>query len=115
MSFNRLQYDKGTYSRDLNESVQPGFYRINQPLTRCDPCHPHTPHVRLQSRGNSLYRNNGLVDVNSELLGLTRKLSNNPQNKYAPTKDAYSGNKHFLVVVANKQVRIAIKRMSILV
>jgi len=97
MSFNRLQYDKGTYTRDLNESVKPGFYRINQPLTRCEPCHPHTPHVRLQSKGNSLYRDGTLVDVNSELLGLNRKLSNNPKAKYMPSKVGCSGsgNKHF--------------------
>jgi len=97
MSFNRLQYDKGTYSTNLNESVKPGVYNLNKPLTRCDPCHPETPHVRLQSRGNSLYRNNGLVDINSELLGLNRKLSNNPNNKYAPNSVGCSGsgNKQF--------------------
>ena len=84
MSFNRLNYDIGTYKQDINQSVGPGYYHINPPKVDCEPCYPNDPNNRLQYSGGSIQRDIFMIDVDSELLGLTRKNSNNPKKKYTP-------------------------------
>ena len=49
------------------------MYRIDPPTRNMAECYPTHPTIRLQKTGNSLNTKNGLVDVQSELWGITRK------------------------------------------
>ena len=82
MSFNRLAYDTCSYKQVLAESISPGVYQINKPPVSCEPCYPDDPRIRLQSRGASVSETTSLIDVDSEMLGITRKNSRCPENKY---------------------------------
>ena len=84
MSFTNLSYDKGSYVSNLNQSVGPGVYRLGEPTVDCDQCYPYPPTVRLQLQGDSISSKNLLVDVDSELMGITRKLSQDPNKKFQP-------------------------------
>lgn len=87
MSFNRLPYDICSYKHELAESVGEGMYRLGTPPNACEPCHAADPRIKLQSQGVSISRNTALIDIDSELLGITRNLSSCPDKKYAPTAD----------------------------
>ena len=86
MSFNRLNYDTGTYKKNLNQSVAPGNYYLNQPPTNCTPCYPNNPSVFLQRSGASVDKDTFMIDLDSELMGITRKYSNNPDKQFKPYK-----------------------------
>ena len=75
MSFTNSNYDKEAYKQSLNSSVGPGIYRLNEPSISCEPCYPYPPTVRLQRGGDSIRKDMFLIDVDSELSGITRKLS----------------------------------------
>ena len=85
MSFNRLNYDTGTYKQNLNQSVGPGNYHINPPNVGCDMCYPTNPKTRLQYSGGSIQKNTFMIDVDSEMQGLFRKNSRNPKKHYIPS------------------------------
>ena len=87
MSFNRLNYDTETYKHDINQSVGPGNYYINPPLIACKPCHPASTNTRLQRSGAGIRGDSTSIDIDSELSGLFRKHSNNPNKKYIPNCD----------------------------
>lgn len=84
MSFNRLNYDTGAYTQELNQSVGPGVYKLGEPQISCEQCYPYPPSVRLQSQGNSIDKTKFLIDVDSELLGLNRRKSKDPSKNYVP-------------------------------
>jgi len=85
MSFTKLSYDKGAYTSNLNQSVGPGVYRLGEPSISCDKqCYPYPPTVRLQRQGVSISNKDLLIDVDSELMGITRKLSQDPSTRYQP-------------------------------
>lgn len=75
MSFNRLNYDTGTYKKDLNQSIGPGIYVLAKPKVNsiCD---------KNNRRKKCLQGN--FIDIDSELQGLNRKNTNNPSKKYRP-------------------------------
>ena len=60
---------------------KPGEYQINQ--VRNQISYPWAPTMILQHNGGSLMDKN-FFDVDSELKNITRKLSNNPADKYIP-------------------------------
>ena len=93
MSFNRLPYDMCSYKYSLEESTAPGSYYLNTPATTCEPCHTTDPYIRLQSHGPNVSKNNYLIDVNSELIGIARNLSECPDKKYIPTKNPTQNSK----------------------
>jgi hypothetical protein len=85
MSFTKLSYDKGAYTSNLNQSVGPGVYRLGEPQLSCgNQCFPYPPSVRLQRQGDSISNKDLLIDVDSELMGINRKLSQDPSTKYQP-------------------------------
>ena len=87
MSFNRINYDDGAYKQLLNQSIGPSTYLLGKPNNldeNCEPCYPYTPDIRLQSQGNSVLKDTYLIDVDSELSGLNRKLSKDPVKNYMP-------------------------------
>jgi hypothetical protein len=88
MSFNRLNYDTCAYKHELAESVGPGEYQINTPPISCEPCFPKDPAYRLQREGAGVSKKNAMIDVDSELLGITRMSSKCPSKKFIPGQNA---------------------------
>jgi hypothetical protein len=88
MSFNNLKYDNCAYTHQLKESVSPGDYMLNTPKP-CKPCFVASPGVNLGGFGASICDN--LVDVDSELMNITRKASDCPSKHYLPG-ETYNGN-----------------------
>ena len=86
MSFNRLNYDRDAYKQDLRESTGTGAYVLNTPVTDCQACFPPDNHNTLRMN-SSICTNKTLVDVSSELLGITRHNSKAPNDKYIPTPE----------------------------
>lgn len=86
MSFSRLPYDTCSYKHKLGESIGAGEYQISTP-NHCSPCYVPSPSIRLQHFGGSLC--SALVDVDSELMGLNRKNTQDPSGKYLPTEKPY--------------------------
>lgn len=83
MSFNRLNYDTGAYAQDLQQSVGSGLYALNTPVTDCASCFP-PDNLNTERMNSSVCGNHPLVDVSSELLGITRKSSKAPADNYVP-------------------------------
>ena len=86
MSLNRLSYDTCHYTNFLSKSMKQGHYHLNTPPIDCEPCYPNHSTIRLQKRGNSMVKNAPMIDVNSELKGITRKLSKCDRSYYQPQK-----------------------------
>lgn len=93
MSFNRLNYDGCTYKHILRESIGPGEYYLGTPRVDCNGCFFPSPDVILNRYGAAVCDKN-LIDVDSEMLGITRKISNCPMDKFIPSdKDFCKVNK----------------------
>ena len=86
MSFNRTNYDICSVEQSLEQSMKPGQYRLNPPTKSVSECFLVDPNIRLQKTGNSVNKNKPLVDVDSELLGITRKNSKCASQKMKPCK-----------------------------
>lgn len=85
MSFNRLPYDVCSYEYELAQTLGPGIYNLSTPSNSCMPCHADDPYIRLQSQGVSISKKSPLIDIDSELLGLTRNISKCPSRQYLPS------------------------------
>ena len=81
MSFNRLAYDAMTYKTNVTQSVGPSDYIMQTPWRQCDPC-MSTDSGHGQGHGASSCLEPSMVDVDSELIGITRKASRNPCDMY---------------------------------
>ena len=84
MSFNRLNYDICAYKQNVYQSVGPGEYKLTEPPNLKKPCMPQSPQIRLQGQGVSISKDMPLIDVDSELMNLTRRATNCPSKKYIP-------------------------------
>mgnify|MGYP001185351000 FL=1 len=84
MSFNRLNYDTCAYRQNLYQSVGPGEYRLTEPPNLEEICFAESPQIRLQKQGVSIDPTKPLIDVDSELMNITRNASNCPSKKYIP-------------------------------
>jgi hypothetical protein len=82
MSFNRLSYDTCQYKQVLCEATGPGQYVLNTPKVTCEPCFTNNPNIRLQKTGQSVSAKQNLIDINSELLNITRPNSKCPSRKF---------------------------------
>lgn len=82
MSFNRLNYDTGTYKQDLNQSIGPGVYALKKPPVK-NQCRIHNDAIKIQSCSG--YNHDKIIDIDSELLGLNRRCSRNPSKQYQPS------------------------------
>ena len=97
MSSNRLLYDNCEYSTKLFENKNVLEYILNpSKYYNCNRCSMQLGIVG----GNSVSQIKGnLVDLETELRGTTRKLSNCPQNKYqAPSFDISKTQPHSIVI-----------------
>jgi hypothetical protein len=90
MSFTRLDYDTCTYKHTLKQSVGTGDYMLNTPTIECQRCFSFDPAVNMQKgAGGAECGDKPLVDVDSELIGITRKASNCPTEKFIPSREAF--------------------------
>jgi hypothetical protein len=64
---------------------KPGNYQLNEVRNKIS--YPWAPTIILQKNGGSLIDSN-FFDVDSELKNITRKLSNNPYDKYIPSPES---------------------------
>jgi hypothetical protein len=64
--------------------MHPSMYVLGTPANAVTPMHPDDIHVRLQGRGADISRGN-LIDISSELLGITRPNSSCPTRQYLPS------------------------------
>jgi hypothetical protein len=87
MSYSRLPYDSCAYNHQLLESTGPGTYMLD-PNNMCDPCFVPDPSVNVQRSGAAICPKN-LIDVDSELLGITRRQSKCPGQKYLPSDQPF--------------------------
>jgi hypothetical protein len=88
MSFSRLPYDSCAYTHKLAEAVSGNQYMI-EPLfaNHCDACYVPSSTIQMQKRAPRTLEERGeIIDVSSELLGLTRRSSQCPSQKYLPGK-----------------------------
>lgn len=102
MSSNRLNYDVKAYEKKINESTGPGKYQLSRPAVACEPCFQTNPEVRAQSVGVSISKDRPLIDVDSELMGLTRKASKDPVKKQINNEDD-NNLKHFQDCFLNQE------------
>jgi hypothetical protein len=89
MSFNRLRFDNDTYEHDLRQSTGPSAYALGTPQNCPDgACFVADPAVRLGTGGATCARN-VLVDVDSEVMGITRRRSRCPTEQYLPSQEPF--------------------------
>lgn len=89
MSFTRLPYDNDSYVTNLNETIGPGAYMIETPRLACgSDCSFYAPGVNLNKFDDGMCEKE-LIDLDSELLGLTRKNSQCPAKKYLPGEQPF--------------------------
>ena len=87
MSFNKLNYDTCSYKQALSESVGPCEYQLGMPFISCEDCFSNDPQLILQRMGASVAKNMPMIDVDSELMNINRKLSNCSSNEFIPKFD----------------------------
>ena len=88
MSFNRLPYDNCSYNQTLLESEGPGAYHLMTPANVSQMCLADDPHIRAQYMGSRHVPGTSLIDVDSELMNITRPASECPSQKYVPHPNA---------------------------
>jgi len=87
MSYTRLKYDDNTYKYSLAATVEPGNYMTQTPRN-CDNCVYYAPGIILDGKADVLC-DKALIDIDSELLNITRKNSQCPADKYIPDGKAF--------------------------
>ena len=93
MSFTRFSYDECRIAKQLQESTGPGRYILNVPGVA--PAYTDCPEVRLQRYGGNL-RNVPMghpIDIDSDLIGLTRKISRDCVEKKYPRGGTFFSNR----------------------
>ena len=84
MSFNRLNYDWNAYQADLRQSVGSGMYSLDRPGVE-EPCLSSEEGIKASSMlPSAKCADRALVDVSSDLLGITRRASRDPNQNYFP-------------------------------
>tara|TARA_B100000214_G_scaffold91648_3_gene63343 strand:- start:4100 stop:4564 length:465 start_codon:yes stop_codon:yes gene_type:complete len=74
-------------NESMKQSIGPNEYHLNTIQKEGTPVYPWAPTVRIQKIGGSLLGDRNLTDVDSELIGITRKNSNDPNTHYKPSEE----------------------------
>jgi hypothetical protein len=83
MSFTHLAHDKCAYKHMLLESTGSSAYMLDTTAkTNCRACFVPSPGVRVQRFGAASCKDDDLIDVSSELLGITRRNSRCPSKQF---------------------------------
>jgi hypothetical protein len=88
MAFTRFNYDDCRTEKLLQESTGPGRYILNTPGWGDKPNFINDPQIRMQNWGANLRHvpNGSAIDIHSDLLGITRKLTKDCKSKKYPNK-----------------------------
>lgn len=88
MSFTRFNYDPCRTKKILQESTGPGRYMLNRPGWGDKPVFFNDPQVRMQGWGANLRGvvDGAPIDIDSDLIGITRPLSKDCAQKKYPFK-----------------------------
>ena len=86
MSFTNLKYDTFNSKEDLRESNSYLQYNINN-HQECNECFLNEPLSVIQRAGDSVDAEKPMIDIDSELMGITRKASNDPSKQFMPKLD----------------------------
>jgi len=78
MSFTRFNDDPCRIKKQNQEATDPGKYILNQPGWGDKPCFMDDPYIRMQEWGANLRTNS--INLESDLMGLTRPLNNRDCN-----------------------------------
>lgn len=81
-SMNKMRYDASAYEVDLAQSTGAGNYFLDTPMPHCQPCFANDPRMQLGTSGHSECVGKSLIDIDSDLIGITRKASRAPICKY---------------------------------
>ena len=86
MAFTRFNYDECRTKKKLQESTGPGRYALNMPGNGTSPCFFNDPQIRMQKWGANLDNviNGAPIDIDSDLKGVTRKLTKYNQKSKFP-------------------------------
>ena len=86
MAFTRFNYDDSRTKKKLQESTGPGRYALNMPGNGTSPCFFNYPQIRMQKWGANLDNvvNGAPIDIDSDLKGVTRKLTKYNQKSQFP-------------------------------
>ena len=89
-SLTRGIYDDCAYKRRLHESTSPLLYNIN-PIAyeSCKKCHMAYPGFTGQMGGQGFGIGPDRIDIDTDLRGQTRLLTNCPSHKYNPHANSY--------------------------
>ena len=83
MSFTHLAHDKCAYKHRLLESIGPSEYMLDTTAKKnCRACFVPSAGVRMQRLGAASCKEEDLIDVSSELLGITRSSSRCPSKQF---------------------------------
>lgn len=88
MSFTRFNYDDCRTEKLLQESTGPGRYILNTPGWGDKPTFYNDPQIRMQKWGGNLRHvpDGNAIDIHSDLIGITRKLSKDCKGNKYPNK-----------------------------
>ena len=88
MSFTRFNYDDCRTEKLLQESTGPGRYILNTPGWGDKPTFYNDPQIRMQKWGANLRHvpDGNAIDIHSDLIGITRKLSKDCKGSKYPNK-----------------------------
>jgi hypothetical protein len=89
MSWNRMNEDSCEVWTEMRQSSGPGNYVLSRPL-KCSAPFVADPQLSSQGAQVSVCSDRPLVDVDSELLGITRRAMRCPQGHYAAGTGACS-------------------------
>ena len=63
------------------------FYKMDEVQTNTEKVFPWAPTTNIQQVGGSILKDQNLIDVDSELMNITRKLSKDPETHYKPSEE----------------------------
>lgn len=88
MSFTRIKYDNFQVDKKLQEMTGIGRYILNTPGPGDNLCFFEDPQIRLQKWGANLrhVEDGAPIDIDSDLMGITRPLSKDCKNFKYPLK-----------------------------
>ena len=83
-TFTRNEYDKGTYKLDLEQSENVGNYILSKIYShpKEDSCYQPNAEYYGQDQQLDITKENNMVNVESDLYNLNRKISKNPKKQY---------------------------------
>jgi len=95
MSFTRFNYDDCRTEKLLQESTGPGRYILNTPGWGDKPTFYNDPQIRMQKWGGNLRHvpDGNAIDIHSDLIGITRKLSKDCKSNKYPNKSVVRSQK----------------------